>query len=549
MGEVSPSSSWVIFLPVIFPHTFGWRTSRGKRLAGGEPGGLISLILIGVRCKRARCPGSCGIREELSGQRSRSSDSWESVPGEHLRVLWSVGSSDLGGSRGLAFQSSLRHLADLTGAVLKMAPGTDPEQTIASGISTDTRTLEPQQLFLALRGEQFDGHRFVQQALDKGAIAVMVDDPAIDVTPQLYVPDTLAAYQAIAQWWRRTLNLPVVAITGSVGKTTTKELIAAALSTQGSVLKTQANFNNEIGVPKTLLQLDETHRFGVIEMGMRGAGEIALLTQIAEPNVAVITNVGTAHIGRLGSEQAIADAKCELLAELSPEGIAVLNYDSVRLMDTAQRVWSESQITFGLTGGDIQGHLIDAQHIEVKGVVLPLPLPGKHNAVNFLSAIAVMEALGLEWRGLQQGLTVDLPGGRARRLTLPDDIVVLDETYNAGVESMTAALHLLKETPGERHIAVLGTMKELGDHATALHHRVGTLVRKLALDALFILADPDAAAALAAGATPVPVEQFQDHATLVNRLRTLLRPGDRVLFKASRAVALDQVVDQLKQSR
>lgn len=444
----------------------------------------------------------------------------------------------------MVFQIGLSDLLQVTGGIL-----IDDSQMLSPqaqvGISTDTRDIAPQDWFLALKGERFDGHEFAAQAIAQGAVGVIVQEP-VTAQPHLLVPDTLVAYQAIARWWRRQLATPLVAVTGSVGKTTTKELIAAALQTQGPVLKTQANYNNEIGVPKTLLSLTAAHRYGVIEMGMRGPGQIDLLTQIAEPNVAVITNVGTAHIELLGSEQAIADAKCELLARLAPDGIAVLNYDSDRLMKTAGGVWAGKQITYGLTGGDVHGQLRSATEIVVNGVTLPLPLPGTHNALNFLAAIAVMTALDLDWRNLQSGLTVTLPSGRASRVTLPRDIVLLDETYNAGVESMQAALHLLQQTPGQRHIAVLGTMKELGDHAVRLHERVGSCVQDLQLDALLTLADPAEAAALARGAGTVPVESFTDAAQLIQRLQTLLQPGDRVLFKASRAVALDQVVDALR---
>ncbi len=418
--------------------------------------------------------------------------------------------------------------------------------TWVSSITTDTRDLREGALFVALVGERFDGHDFIEAAVARGAVAVVVQEgqerPDL---PCVAVSDTLAAYQRLGQWWRNQQRAKIIAITGSVGKTTTKELIAAALGTQGSVLKTQANYNNDIGVPKTLLQLQPHHDFGVIEMGMRGPGEIALLAQVAQPDVAVITNVGTAHIGRLGSEQAIANAKCELLAELSPQGIAVLNHDNERLMATAATVWPGRMITFGLEGGDVRGTLLDGSTLEVDGVTLPLPLPGRHNALNWLAAVAVMRALDLDWRVLQRGLTVELPSGRAHKLVLDNDIVLLDETYNAGFESMTAALHLLAETPGQRHIAVLGTMKELGDQSVPLHRRIGERVQQLKLDYLLTLADPDEAQALADGAEGVSCQAFDDHASLTAHLKTLLRPGDRVLLKASRSVALDRVVESL----
>ncbi len=420
----------------------------------------------------------------------------------------------------------------------------------ATGIVTDSRNLPAGSVFLALRGEKFDGHAFIATALEQGAIAAIVDQAYEAVPPReesdlplLQVPDTLAAYQAIGRWWRDQFTIPVIAVTGSVGKTTTKELISAVLATQGRVLKTQANYNNEIGVPKTLLELEPEHDFAVIEMGMRGPGEIALLTQIARPDIAVITNVGTAHIGRLGSEAAIAQAKCELLAEMPKTGTAILNADNPLLMSTAATVWQGQSLTYGLTGGDLHGQLLDATTLQVDGASLPLPLSGQHNALNYLAALAVAKTLNISWEPLRDGLTVELPSGRAKRLELPNDVVILDETYNAGLESMLAALHLLAQTPGKRHIAVLGTMKELGDRSPEFHQRVGELAAQLQLDHLLILADPQESEAMARGAVGIATEQFNNQPAVVKRLQQLVQPGDRLLFKASRAIALDRVVD------
>lgn len=452
---------------------------------------------------------------------------------------------------------SLRATIAQLSALLGVAPSNSAaNDSMATGITTDTRCLKAGEVFLALRGETFDGHAFVKQAAARGAIAAIVDqrfsrdaweaDAKEHALPLLQVVNTLQAYQAIAQWWRNQFTIPVIAVTGSVGKTTTKELIAAVLSQQGTVLKSQANYNNEIGVPKTLLELGPEHAFAVVEMGMRARGEIALLTQIARPDIAVITNVGTAHIGRLGSELAIAQAKCELLAEMPITSTAILNQDLPLLRQTAATVWHGKTLTYGLEGGDLHGQLPDPETLDVAGLTLPLPLPGRHNALNYLAALAVAKALGIDWSPLVQGLTVALPDGRAKRYELPNNVVLLDETYNAGLESMLAALHLLAQTPGTRRIAVLGTMKELGERSPEFHHRVGAAARELKLDRLLILAETAEANAMAAGAAPLLSECFSTHNAVVKRLQTLLQPGDRVLFKASRAVGLEQVVKQVR---
>ncbi|HIK17816.1 MAG TPA: UDP-N-acetylmuramoyl-tripeptide--D-alanyl-D-alanine ligase [Leptolyngbyaceae cyanobacterium M33_DOE_097] len=430
-----------------------------------------------------------------------------------------------------------------------IAPASLEATQIATGITTDSRCIQPGEVFVALRGEKFDGHDFVVKALEQGAIAAIVDTqyPLSDAAlPLLQVENTLQAYQAIGRWWRDQFTIPVIGVTGSVGKTTTKELIAAVLGQKGKVLKSQANFNNEIGVPKTLLELGPEHDFAVIEMAMRGKGQIAELTQTARPEIGVITNVGTAHIGLLGSEAAIAAAKCELLVEMSASGTAILNYDNPLLMETATHCWQGKTIRYGLTGGDIYGEMVGTDRIRVGNQEFPLPLAGEHNALNYLAALAVAKVLGIDWSILAAGLPVELPGGRAKRYELPHDIVLLDETYNAGLESMLASLKLLAQTPGTRRIAVLGTMKELGDRSPEFHERVGTSVRELNLDGLLILADPAEAAALKQGAAPLAAETFEDQAQVVARLKELMQPGDRLLFKASRAVGLDRVVEQLR---
>ncbi len=420
------------------------------------------------------------------------------------------------------------------------------DSTTATGVTTDTRILQAGEIFIALEGENFDGHNFAAQAVEKGAVALVVSHQ-LNLNyniPQFIVPDTLSAYQQIARWWRDRFSIPIIGITGSVGKTTTKELIAAVLNTRGKVLKTKANYNNEIGVPKTLLEITSEHNYAVVEMAMRAAGEIALLTDIACPILGVITNVGTAHIGRLGSEEAIAKAKCELLARMPKSSIAILNYDNQLLLDTAAQVWQGKTITYGLSGGDIRGEIINTNILRVAGKDLPLPLPGRHNASNYLAAIAVAQVLGIEITQLKAGIKVELPKGRSGRYELPNDIVILDETYNAGLESTIASLELLKQTPGKRHIAVLGTMKELGARSTQLHYQVGAKVKELKLDHLFVLADEPATEAIVTGAIGINAECFRDRDDLVKRLTEIVQEGDRFLFKASNSVGLNRAVEQ-----
>lgn len=451
----------------------------------------------------------------------------------------------------ILMQVTLTHFPDILSTPLLNGSELVPD-TLCTGIVTDSRSVKPGEVFLALRGETFDGHAFVETAWKQGAIAAIVDRQLPLPIPQFVVSDTLKAYQKIGRWWRDRFNIPVIGITGSVGKTTAKELISAVLSTHGKVLKTEANYNNEIGVPKTLLGLTEEHDFAVIEMAMRGRGQIAELTEIVRPDIGVITNVGTAHIGLLGSEEAIAQAKCELLAEMPKTSIAILNHDNQRLIETAATVWQGKTITFGLNGGDVCGKIIDSETIELEGIQLPLPLSGEHNALNYLAAIAVAKALNIDWSNLVQGLSVVLPDGRAKRYELDNNIVILDETYNAGLESMLAALKLLAQTPGNRRIAVLGTMKELGDRSLEFHQQVGEYAQQLNLDALFILADLPEAEAMAKGAEGLPIVEVTDfatpnaHALLAKRLQEFVKMGDRILFKASHSVALDRVVEQFK---
>jgi UDP-N-acetylmuramoyl-tripeptide--D-alanyl-D-alanine ligase len=450
-----------------------------------------------------------------------------------------------------------------------MAPGTAPRAPIRR-VSTDSRGDLAGALFVPLVGERFDGHRFVADAFAAGAAAAVVQRDRLDgsalaelVTggggPIWPVDDTLAAYQQLARLWRRQLGLPVVAVTGSAGKTTTRELIRAALAPLGPVVASSGNENNDVGAPLTVLKADTGTAALVVEMGMRGLGEIDRLSRCAEPDVAVITNIGTAHIGRLGSREAIGQAKCEITAGLGPEGVLVIPAGDPLLEQSLARVWrgrvvrvaledEAADFPAGVPAAELVGRLDGRSLILLDGPNLPLPLEGRHNARNLLLAVAVARVLGVPATALAD-LAVDLPGGRARRLTL-GGVELLDETYNASPEAVLAALELLAAPGGAcegRRYAVLGTMLELGERSLELHRQVAGRARALGLDGLVIVAAEAEAQAMLAAAAGLPrlarAATPEEAATV---LLDWLEPGDRVLLKASRGVALERAIAVLE---
>ncbi len=440
-------------------------------------------------------------------------------------------------------------------AELKLAP---------QAICTDSRQLRGGDLFLPLIGERFDGHGFLASALEAGAAALLAQAghlaPASQATvlaaaaaahvPLWLVPDTLQAYQDLAGLWRLQLAAPVVAVTGSAGKTTTRELIRSALAPLGPIWASSGNENNDVGVPLTLLGAAPDQAALVVEMGMRGLGEIERLSRCASPDVAVITNIGTAHIGRLGSREAIATAKCEIVAGLRPDGLVVIPAGDPLLDRALARVWSGRVVRVALQGegheaaADLVGSL-DCQReiLELAGVALPVPLEGVHHARNLMLAMAVARELGLDperWRPLQ----VDLPGGRSRRLQ-QNGLLILDETYNASPEAVLAALELLAQQPG-RHFAVLGTMLELGEQSLALHRSVAERARQLDLDGLVIVDQGEEGAAMVEAATGLSrLRQVDCPEDAAEPLKQWLQPGDVVLLKASRGVALERLIPLL----
>ena len=425
-------------------------------------------------------------------------------------------------------------------------------------ISTDSRALQPGDLFIPLRGERFDGHDFLDAAVSVGvAGALIARDWAGYVPEQLatvVVDDTLSAYQQIALAWRRQLHCPVVAVTGSAGKTTTRELIKACLSPLGAIVSSVGNENNDIGVPRTMLRSNSSHAGLVLEMGMRGLGEIHRLSVCAEPDVAVITNIGTAHIGRLGSRAAIAQAKCEITDRLKPSGLLVIPAGDPLLEAEVSRVWngrvqrvalSDDPLEPGTPAPDWVAQL-QGQSIELasQGLKLTNPLEGRHNARNFLLALAAAQELGVTAEQLRD-LSVSLPGGRARRLSI-NGVSVLDETYNASPEAMLASLELLKQQPGGHRYAVVGTMLELGDQSLSLHRQVGEKATALGLDGLVVVAsEPEASAVMQGAAGLSKLVCVASPEAAAEPLKQWLRPGDHVLLKASRGIALERLIPLL----
>ena len=437
-------------------------------------------------------------------------------------------------------------------------PAIDPATPLGP-ICTDSRALAPGQLFVPLVGERFDGHAFLGQAAAAGAQAAVVQNTqASQVPPGLLhwlVDDTLVAYQQLALLHRRSLLAPLVAVTGSAGKTTTRELIKAVLHPLGDVLASSGNENNDVGVPLTMLKATPETAALVVEMGMRGTGEIERLSRCSEPDVAVITNIGTAHIGRLGSREAIAAAKCEITSALKPDGLLVIPAGDPLLDASVAEVWNGRICRVALEGdpqpegaapADFIGVMQpDGDLLLVDGAAVPLPLAGRHNARNLMLALAVARELGVGIEDVQQ-LQVQVPGGRNRRLQV-GSLSVLDETYNASPEAVLAALDLLATQPARR-FAVLGTMLELGEQSLTLHRQVAQRAVDLGLDGLVVVSSGPEAQEMAEAASALPrlaVVATPEQAAAP--LQQWLAAGDVVLLKASRGVALERLLPLLPQ--
>lgn len=434
----------------------------------------------------------------------------------------------------------------------------DPSLAV-TGVTVDSRSASPGDLFFALPGRRTDGHLFVEDAFSRGARAAVVGRPVAvsGACGLVLVSDTLRALQDLASYYRGLFSLPVVAVTGSTGKTTTKDLTAAVLGVRFRVHKSAGNQNNEIGLPLTLLGLEE-HEVLVVEMAMRGRGEIAALCAIARPKIGVITNIGLTHLELLGSQEEIARAKGELLEALPSDGWAILNEE-----DPWQRRLAGScraQVLFyGGAASPVRALSVEPLGLSGTRFVLCtprgeascfLPLPGRHNVKNALAAAAVGHVLGLSPEEIARGLAApEVTGGRVEVKRSPRGFLVIDDSYNASPSSVAAALELLAAAPREgRAVAVLGEMRELGWYTIPGHREVGTLAASLGLDLLCTvgeLAEEIALGALSAGMKKEQVRSFATKEEVAMFLNSFLAPGDVVLVKASRAAGLEELVEGL----
>jgi UDP-N-acetylmuramoyl-tripeptide--D-alanyl-D-alanine ligase len=430
-------------------------------------------------------------------------------------------------------------------------------ETKFGGVTTDSRTAQPGDLFFALIGERSDGHEHVQAAVDAGAVGAVVSRSVRAATNLILVPETLVALGELAAWHRRRFDVEVVGITGSVGKTTTKEMTSAVLERRFRVLRNAGNYNNEIGVPLTVFQLRPEHEVLVQEMAMRMPGEIARLAHIAGPDIGVITNIGLAHIERLGSQENIAAAKAELLESLPPDGVAVLNADDPYLAFLSSRANCEV-VVYGVAAGHVRA---DDVALDVLGrprfrlsscgesAEVVLSVVGEHNIPNALAAAAVGISLGVPFAGIAEALEEFAPlDRRAHLIEAQGGWTIFDDTYNASPASMTSALRTLSSVNGQRRIAVLGDMKELGDFAPQAHREAGRLAARSGIAMLVVVGNlaqwiADGAAEVGFAGETVQCADADEAAEIV---RAKVRAGDVVLVKGSRAMEMEKVVEWLR---
>ena len=425
-------------------------------------------------------------------------------------------------------------------------------------VCTDSRKVVPGCLFLPWVGEKFDGHDFIDAALDKGAAGCLCAKLPQDLRPDKFyikVDDTRLALRALASAYREKFSIPFVQITGSVGKTTTKEMVAAVLGAKYKILKTPENYNNDIGTPLTLFGLGPEHEAAVIETGMNHFGEIEYLGAMVRPDVAVISNIGDAHIEFLGSREGILKAKCEILEHLKEDGLLVLNGDDA-LLNTVQPPFRTVRCG---QSEHCQARVLEIADHGVEGITctvvtekdryaLSIPAPGAYMVYSASIAVAVGEALGLSHDEIVRGVAAYEPAGsRMRVLHLSEGRILLDDCYNANPQSVAAALEVLAKTECDRRIAVLGDMGELGELTDQAHYNMGALAAMLGID--FVAAVGEKAVRIADGAAQSGGEtlHFADQEEALKTLKEELKPGTAMLVKASHAMHFGQLVDALRE--
>lgn len=431
-----------------------------------------------------------------------------------------------------------------------------------SGISIDSRTIKSGEAFVAVKGMHFDGKNFIPDAIKNGACVVIAPDKCEcpNNIGLITVVDGVKALGDLAFWWRGHFDIPCVAITGSNGKTTTKEMISAIVSSRGEVLKTEGNFNNLIGLPLTVFRWRSEHKVAVLEMGMNAKGEIRRLTEIANPTIGIITNVTAAHLEKLQTVEGVAEAKGELFERMRKDGVAIVN-DEDYFVKKAVGSFKGSVITFGMqNSSDVQFLHMESQDLESTILTfsamgeerkIKLPLPGSHNVMNAMAAIAAGLALEIDLDTIVRKLSGFSPMSmRFERVQLANGVCLVNDSYNANPQSMKVAFRTVgKARRAGRFIAVLGDMLELGEQSKALHREVGSEVAKAGVDYLFVFgkdAFDIAKGAVASGLDIGKISRHDQIEALNESVEKEIKPGDVVLVKGSRGMKMERVVEHLK---
>jgi UDP-N-acetylmuramoyl-tripeptide--D-alanyl-D-alanine ligase len=428
------------------------------------------------------------------------------------------------------------------------------ENLTVTGVQSDSRKIEAGDLFVAILGERSDGHQFITEALRDGARAALVSEDVEKSVPSIRVADTVEAYRAIAAGYRQLLGLKVVGITGSVGKTTTKEMTACVLDKDFRTAKTEANHNNGLGLPMTIMDIPADTQVAVLEMGMNHFGEMEQLTAIARPDIAIITNIGTMHIEHLGSREGILQAKLEILRGLLPKGYGIFNGDEPLLWNV-RNDGGHKKYYYGIENkacdviADELQELEDGMRFRVTGLghqfELFVPVLGRHTVYNALAAATTALLLGVRPETIQAQLGTFQNTGSRQKIYEKNGVTIIEDCYNAGPESMEAALGVLGSRPTTgRRIAVLGDMLELGNRSSAEHYRIGRIVAQKA-DMLFAYGAHSVrtiTGAVTGGMNPKNTEHFDTHEDMAHVLKTRVAEGDVLLFKGSRGMRMERVL-------